>query len=73
MKHRFLIHELNHTTLLVDITGIDLPTEIYPSEGKSQTVPSLRFPAWRHAEHHLLQVGANQEVRRTGVAVLTIV
>lgn len=43
MKHRFLIHELNHTVLLVDITGIGLPTEIYPYEGKSHSVPTLRF------------------------------
>ena len=29
--------------LPVDITGIGLPAEVLPSEGKSQSVPSLRF------------------------------
>ena len=36
MKHRFMIHALNHTYLVVDITSIGPPTEIYPEEGKEQ-------------------------------------
>ena len=80
MKHRFLIHSLNHTTLLVDITQIGLPNEIYPPEGKLQSVPSLRFQTWRHAEQYLLGLGAAQgpldatveKLKKAGVAVLTI-
>ena len=80
MKHRFLIHSLNHTTLLVDITEIGLPTEVYPPEGKSQAVPSLRFQTWRAAEQHLLRLGASQRslsatvesLEKAGVAILTI-
>jgi hypothetical protein len=81
MAHRFLIHELNHTTLVVDITGIGLPSDIVPPNGESQSVPSLRFRSWHDAEQHLLGLGAGQEslnttedgLRKIGVAVLTIV
>jgi hypothetical protein len=81
MKHRFLIHELNHTVLLVDSTEIGLPTEIFPAEGKSQSLPSFRFQSWRAVEQHLLALSAGQEVldtakdglKKIGVAVLTIV
>ena len=81
MRHRFLIHELNHTTLLVDITEIGLPSQILPPEGKSQSVPSLRFQSWLAVERHLLELGADQEtlnetkdrLNRVGVDVLTIV
>ena len=81
MKHRFLIHGLNHTTLLVDITAVGLPTEILPHEGTPQSLSSLRFRAWLDAEEHLVQLGAKNEslqavkdqLRDTSVAVLTIV
>ena len=80
MRHRFLIHELNHTALLVDITEIGLPTEILPREGTAQSVPSLRFRSWHDAEQHLLGLGAAQDalnsakegLKKVGVAVLTI-
>jgi hypothetical protein len=81
MGHRFLVHGLNHTILLVDITEIGLPTEILPPEGKTQSVPSLRFTSWHDAERHLLARGASQEdlsklrdrFKLAGVAVLTVV
>jgi hypothetical protein len=80
MKHKFLIHQLNHTSLLVDITAIGLPTEIYPPEGKPQSVLSLRFQVWLDAEEYLARHGASdvsiqavkQDLRKTGAAVLTI-
>jgi len=80
MKHRFLIHSLNHTSLLVNITEIGSPTEVYPPEGKSQSVPSLRFQGWHNVERYLLGLGANQKslsslaetLKKTSVAVLTI-
>jgi len=42
MKHRFLVDELNHTILLVDITQMGLLTAVDPSEGKPQEPSSLR-------------------------------
>ena len=80
MKHRFLIHELNHTTLLVDISDIGLPAEILPAGGKSQPVSSLRFQSWQAAEEYLRSQGACQEslirvkdeLKKVGVAALTI-
>ena len=81
MKHRFLIHSLNHTTLLVDITAVGLPTEIYPPEGKTEPLSSRRFQSWRDAEQYLLGMGAApdqldrmlEREKKDGVAVLTIV
>ena len=81
MRHRFLVHELNHTILLVDITEVGIPTEILPPEGKTQSVPSVRFQSWHAAEEYLLRRGASQEVlgtlrdglKKAGVAVLTVV
>jgi hypothetical protein len=80
MKHRFLAHALNHTILLVDITAIGLPVEVYPLGGKPQTVPTLRFQGWSHAKQHLHDLGASEDrldeiediLRRASVAVLTI-
>jgi hypothetical protein len=81
MKHRFLVHGLNHTTLLVDITAVGLPGEIYPPEGATQPVSSRRFQNWRDAEQYLLGTGAEPEqlsrmperLKKDGVAVITIV
>jgi hypothetical protein len=80
MKHRFLIHELNHTVLVVDVTEIGLAREIYSPEGRPHTVPTLRFQSSRDAELYFLglKVGQNslnaaiRTLRKAGVAVLTI-
>lgn len=80
MRARYLVHKLNHTILLVDITPIGLPTEIYPPEGKQQKVTSIRFQSWLLAEQFLAKAGASSklldELRNTlkasGVAVLTV-
>jgi hypothetical protein len=80
MNQRFLIHSINHTILLVDITSIGLPTEIYPPEGKAQDLLSLRFQTWQEAERFLLRLGAaelplekaNSWLKKMGLAVLTI-
>jgi hypothetical protein len=81
MKHRFLIHSLNHTSLLVDITSIGLPNESFPPEGKPQNVPTLRFQTWADATRYLCGLGATTEdldraqldLKRTSIALLTIV
>jgi hypothetical protein len=81
MKHRFLVHNLNHTTLLVDITAVGLPAEIYPPEGVPQPVAARRFQNWPDAEQYLLGMGADPEhlsrtlegIKKNGTAVITIV
>jgi hypothetical protein len=81
MKHRYVIYPLSHTILIVDITDIGLPTEIYPPEGKRQMVTTFRFQTWNDAREHLLASGADNELmegvstrmREAGIAVLTIV
>ena len=81
MRHRFIIYELSHTVLAVDITEIGLPTEIHPPEGKQQSVPTLRFKSWNDARNYLSGIGADEEalagvtrqMRGAGLAALTIV
>jgi hypothetical protein len=71
---------LNHTFLLVDISEVGLPAEVFPPQGKPQPVPSLRFQTWNHAEQYLLGLGAAQgslsatveSLNKAGIAVLTI-
>jgi hypothetical protein len=81
MKHRFLLHSLSHTFVVVDITDLGLPNEIYPRDGKRQMVPSLRFQSWNDAKRDLTKLGAapetleaiHEQLKATGVAVLTII
>jgi hypothetical protein len=80
MKHRFLLHSLNHTVLSVDITEIGTPKTVIESEGQKQAVPSIRFRTWSHAEEYFTKLGANSDslvkvadnLRKTNLAVLTI-
>jgi hypothetical protein len=81
MRHRFLVHALSHTLLVVDITKTGLPAEIYPKTGQNQDVPSIRFNGWKDGQRYFLALGADTEmiektfaqIQQTGVAVLTIV
>jgi hypothetical protein len=81
MKHRFILHLLSHTFVIVDITSLGLTAEIYPSIGKEQSVPTLRFQSWKDAKRYLVSQGASPEMlettftwlRKSSVAVLTIV
>jgi hypothetical protein len=80
MKHRFVVYQLNHTILCIDLTEIGLPSEIYAPQGKSQTVPSVRFQSWKYAETYLLDKGASEDalartkaqIEETQLGVLTI-
>jgi hypothetical protein len=80
MKHRFLLHDLNHTVLAVDITEMGIPKTPVESEGQKQTVPSIRFRTWSHAKEYFTKLGANSDslvkvadsLKKTAVAVLTI-
>jgi hypothetical protein len=81
MKHRFLIHPLNHTFPSVDLKEVSVPTKIVPSDGEVQLVPSLRFRAWTDVERHFRHLGgsaeaiesAKEDLEKVNAAVLTIV
>lgn len=81
VKHRFILHSLSHTTLVIDISGIGLPGEIYPEAGKREYVSTLRFKAWDDANRYLLSLGADGQqldlmklqLNKIGVAVLTVI
>jgi hypothetical protein len=81
MKYRFLLHNLNHTILTVDITSVGLPTEPIADESEVRSLSGVRFRGWHEAERHFLGLGAKQEslrkvnesLRKTGVAILTII
>jgi len=71
---------MNHTILVVDISPVGMADEIYPPEGKTQALSSLRFQTWQNAEEFLRRAGANQTalaktrgaLKSSSVAVLTI-
>jgi hypothetical protein len=72
VKHRFLVHNLNHNVPLVDVRSIGIPREIDLPEGKPQTVRSFR------AEKCLTDCGAGdnalqglqEPLKKNGVGVL---
>ena len=79
MKHRFLLHSLNHTILVVDITqfGIDIDTPM----GNTKMVPALRFVNWKEAAQFFRAKEASDDtidltrasLDKSGVAVMTVV
>ena len=81
MMHRFLLHSLSHTVIVVDITDCGLPTDVFPPTGERRLVPSVRFQNWEDAKQYLGMLGADKELleeaairlKQTSVAVLTIV
>ena len=58
---RYVLHEINHTVLLIDITPISIPREIFPPEGKAENLLSLRFQTWKWAEKFLLNSGVSRD------------
>lgn len=64
MKHRFLLHSLNHTILCVDISGIGISAGIISDSGETKTIPSIRFRTWSNAEQHFLTLGAENDTLR---------
>jgi hypothetical protein len=81
MKHRFLLHALSHTFVVVDITKIDSGTVSNTTTGQEQFMPAFRFRSWKDAERYFLAMGGDAtmvestaaQLRKAGVAVLTIV
>jgi hypothetical protein len=80
MKHRFLLHSLNHTVLVVDISEFGIAIEINPRTGNTKMVPALRFMNWKEAEQYFREKEADAEtIERThtqlyksSTAVMTI-
>jgi len=81
MKHRFLLHFLNHTILVVDISEFGMAIEINPRTGNTKMVPALRFATWKEAEQYFRAKEADAEtieasrsrLSKDGTAVMTIV
>ena len=81
MKHRFLLHSLNHTILVVDITEIGATIEIKPRTENTKFVPALRFVNWKEAEQFFRAKEASEDciestramLNKSGVAVMTLV
>ena len=81
MKHRFLLHFLNHTILVVDITQFGTAIEINPRTGNTKMVPALRFNNWKETEKYFRAKEADEDtiqktrtmLSKVGVAVITVV
>jgi hypothetical protein len=81
MKHRFLLHSLNHTILACDITEFGIAAEVNARTGNTRMVPALRFINWREAEQYFRAKEADEDtisktnavLSKTGVAVMTVV
>ena len=81
MKHRFLLHSLNHTILAVDITEFGTKMEINPRTGNAKMVPALRFRTWKETEQYFRAKEASEDciestrvmLNKSSVAVMTIV
>ncbi len=57
MKHRFLVHSLNHTIRCVDISSVGIPIGIISDDGETKTLPSTQFRTWSNAEQYFLRLG----------------
>ena len=74
MKHRLLLHSLNHGIVLIDISSLP------DANSGTVTVPFIRT-SWKEVASHLKALEASDELieqtdrslRQTGVAVATIV
>jgi hypothetical protein len=81
MKCRYLLHSLNHSILVVDISRFGTTVEINPRTGNTKMVPALRFISWKEAEQFFRAKEADEDtiqktqtmLRKTGVAVMTVV
>jgi len=81
MKHRFLLHSLNHTILVVDITEIGTALETKPRTENTKLVPVLRFVNWKETEQFFRAKEASEDciestramLNKSGVAVMTVI
>lgn len=80
MTHRFLIHSLSHTFVVVDITNVGPSAQVLPRSGQHLTLPAIRFQSWKDAEQYFLSLGAGTALlastsaclKSTSSAVLTV-
>jgi len=81
MKHRFLLHSLNHTILVVDITQFGTAIKINSRTGNTEMAPALRFVNWKEAEQYFRAKEADEDTidttrampHKTGLTVMTVV
>jgi hypothetical protein len=81
MKHRLLLHSLNHTILVVDISEFGIAIKINPRAGNTEMVPALRFATWTEAEQYFRAKEADadtieasrSQLSEHGTAAMTIV
>lgn len=78
MKHRFLLHSLNHNILIVDISQFRIEN---PEPGNFSQVPAVRLSSWKQAKQFFQAKDADEDtlqqtlavLNKSGVAVMTIV
>lgn len=78
MIHRFLVHSLSQTFLVVDITRFGIAADV--NSQSTQTAPVFTFVSWKEAEAYFRTNEADQEtiartranLSKNGVAVMTI-
>ena len=76
---RFVIHLLNHTYLVIDISAVGLPSTVLPRDGEPHSVSSLRFQNWKNAADFLKGRGVRDSLldsavtslRKTSLAIVT--
>jgi hypothetical protein len=81
MKHRFLLHSLSHTILVVDVSQIGIELQIDGRGPDTQAVPTFRFRSWKDAAQFLRAKEADDDtiakaglsLRRNCVALITVV
>ena len=61
MKHRFLLHLLSHSVIIVDITGFGTSTEGGGAIASPTKVPAFRFNAQTEAAQFLRARGADTD------------
>ena len=79
MRYRFLLHNLHHMVLAVNITALSPNTAGVVVNGSA--LPFTQFGSWKAARQYFLELGAapdsieaiSDSLNKTGVAVLTII
>ena len=61
MKHRFLLHSLSHSIVIVDITGFGISTRTETAIASASTVPAFRFSSRREVKEFLQARGADTD------------
>jgi hypothetical protein len=81
MKHRFLLHSLNHAIMVVDVSEVGVEGEANLRTRNTKMVPVLRFMNWNEAVGYFRAKLADENtlektrsaLHKRGVAVMTVV